>query len=217
MRADKLRAWLERSRVGAHMLVLQHENGGESQTFATFHVEPLPEVETIFNACADLADELECSVRVAIIFVNEAGEGLCRCYHKQTPLEASSVDALGAADVSSNTIIAQLLRHIEVQQKAVTGSHMSIYNAFERTLAQLQKTIERQATQIQQLTDALKAANDNNATEEDDLQEVREEAIARRNAWEKLSEIGPVAAEFLLKAATAKITNGHASNGAAAA
>jgi hypothetical protein len=207
MRADKLRAWLERSRVGAHMLVLQHENGGESQTFQTFHVEPLPDVEAIFNACADLADELEASVRVAIIFVNEAGEALARCYHKQTPLEASSVDALGAADVSSNTIIAQLLRHIEVQQKAVTGSHMSIYNAFERTLAQLQKTIERQAGQIQQLTDALKAAQNDNATEEDDLQEVREEAIARRNAWEKLSEIGPVAAEFLLKA----------SNGAAAA
>jgi len=200
------------------MLVLQHDNGGESQTFATFHVDPLPDAEAIFNACADLADELEASVRVAIIFVNEAGEGLCRCYHKQTPIEASSADALNAADVSSNTIIAQLLRHIEVQQKAVTGSHMSIYNAFERTLEQLQKVVARQAVQIQQLTEALKAANDNNGEEEDDLQEVREEAIARRAAWEKLSEIGPVAAEFLLKAATAKLSNGHsASNGAAAA
>jgi hypothetical protein len=196
------------------MVVLQHESVGEPQTFATFAADPLPDVETIFNACADLADELEQAVRVAIVIVNEEGEALARCHHKQMPLEAHSADALKAADVSMGAIVAQLLRHIEVQQRAVTGSHMSIYSAFERTLTQFQKVTERQALQITQLTEALRerdAANDN------DTAETREESMQRAQAWEKLSELGPQVAEFFLRAANNKANgNGHAAAAAAA-
>lgn len=193
------------------MVVLQHESVGEPQTFATYPADPMPDVETIFNACADLADELEQAVRVAIVIVNEEGEALARCHHKQLPLEAHSIDALKAADVSMGAIVAQLLRHIEVQQRAVTGSHMSIYSAFERTLTHFQKVSERQAAQITTLTEALRerdAANDNETAED------REVAAARSQAWEKLSELGPQVLEFALKAANHKVSN---SNGAAAA
>lgn len=216
MREDKLRVFLERQRVGAHMIVLQHESVGEAQTFATFPADPTPDVDVIFNACADLADELEQAVRVAIVVVNEEGESLAKCFHKQMPIEAHSVDALKAtADVSMGAIVAQLLRHIEVQQRAVTGSHMSIYSAFERTLTQFQKVTERQALQITQLTEALRErdAENDNATPED-----REVAMARAQTWEKLSELGPQVAEFFLHAAKSKVmnSNGHAAAAAAA-
>jgi hypothetical protein len=45
MREDKLRVFLERQRVGAHMIVLQHESVGEPTTFATFPADPTPECE----------------------------------------------------------------------------------------------------------------------------------------------------------------------------
>jgi hypothetical protein len=128
------------------------------------------------------------------------------------PSKCIQPDALKAADVSMGAIVAQLLRHIEVQQRAVTGSHMSIYSAFEKTLTQFQKVNERQAIQITQLTEALRdrdAANDN-ATAED-----REVALAKTQAWEKLGELGPQVAEFLLRAASAKVmnSNGHGGGG----
>jgi nitrogen regulatory protein PII-like uncharacterized protein len=205
MREDKLRAFFERQRVGAHMVVLQHESVGEPQTFATFPADPMPDIETIFNACADLADELEQAVRVAIVVVNEEGEALAKCFHKQMPIEAHSVDALKAADVSMGAIVAQLLRHIEVQQRAVTGSHMSIYSAFERTLTQFQKVTERQATQITQLTEALR---ERDAVAGEETLEQREEAVSRKQVWDKFGELGPQVAEFMLKAANARLSNG---------
>jgi hypothetical protein len=129
------------------------------------------------------------------------------------PMEAHSVDALKAADVSMGAIVAQLLRHIEVQQRAVTGSHMSIYNAFERTLTQLQKTNERQALQLDRLTEALRDRDTANA---ETTEEEREEASTRRQAWEKFGELGPQVAEFFLRAANGKLNGAAASvNGSA--
>lgn len=213
MREDKLRVFLERQRVGAHMIVLQHVSVGEAETFASFPAEPLPEIETILNACADLADELEQSVRVAIVITNEEGESLAKCFHKQMPMEAHSPDALKTADVSMASIVAQLLRHIEVQQRAVTGSHMSIYNAFERTLTQLQKTNERQALQLDRLTEALRE-REVMTTEQSEAD--REESLTRRQAWEKFGEIGPQVAEFMLRAASSKVMGAMNGHGAAA-
>jgi hypothetical protein len=210
MRADKLSAWLERNRVGAHAIVLQHDPGvGELHTFATFPIDPLPDVEMIFNACADLADELEQAIRVSIVIVDEDDKAICRASHKQMPLEASSPDALKTADVSMGGIVAQLLRHIEQQQRAVTGSHLSIYNAFERTLTQLQKVVERQGAQIQTLTEALR---DTEGKQSEETAEQREEAISRRQAWDKLGELLPTVSEFALKALAMKVSNGHAAN-----
>lgn len=212
MRPDKLRAWLQRQRVGASRLHLEHESAeGESKVFATFPVEPLPDVQLIFDACGDLADALEEAVRVAIVMVNEDGLAIARTFHKQVPLEAASPDALGASDVSPNSIVAQLLRHIEVQQRAVTGSHGAIYDAFERTINQLQKANEKLLAQNTALTEALRNLEAAQGTEE--TQEQREESIARTQAWEKFSELGPVVVDFMLKAANAKFSNGHAAAG----
>lgn len=214
MRADKLRAWLGRQRVGAARVLLQHDQPGEAQTFATFPADPLPDVQLIFDACGDLADSLEESIRVAILVIDEDGETLARTWHKQMPLEASSPDALNASEVSTNTIVAQLLRHIETQQRAVTGSHVAIYDAFQRTLDQLQKTNERQNAQINALTEALNAAH---GEASEDTADTRAEAIARTQAWERFAELGPAVTELLLKAAAHKIpgvVNGHAAAGA---
>jgi hemoglobin-like flavoprotein len=194
-------------------VVLQHDSPGEAKTFATFPADPLPDVQLIFDACGDLADSLEESVRVAIVILDEDGESLAQTFHKQMPLDASSPDALNASEVSSNTIVAQLLRHIEVQQRAVTGSHVAIYDAFQRTLDQLQKTNERQNAQINALTEALHAAH-GEASEE--TADTRAESIARTQAWERFAELGPVVTELLLKTAAGKM-NGHASDAGRAA
>jgi hypothetical protein len=186
---------------------------GEQSTFATFPVtDPMIEPQVIFDACADHADALEEQIRVAIVIVDSEGEALATTYHKQAPLEASSEHAANAGDVSMGSIIAQLLKHIEVQQRAVTGSHCSIYDAFERTMSQMQKTNERLAAQNQALVEALRSIETEGGAE---IEEVREEAVARTQAWNKLGELVPIVTDFAMRAAQSKM-NGHAGHAAGA-
>jgi hypothetical protein len=220
MTPNRLRAWLGRSRHGATSLRVQHDRLGKPHVIKTWPVSELGDdcVDLILSAIADYADGLGESVRVAIQVLDDDEDVLATAIHQQSPAEAHSEDAQHADQVSGNALVSTLLRHIEGQQKVMTGTLLSIFNAFERTLEQQQKMLERQAKQLQQQSDLLVARRDDasESTEED-----RAEAMARGRAWEKVSELLPIVSEMAIAHVRAGGTsansngkaNGHAAEG----
>ena len=212
---NKLRAWLGRARVGAVTLQLTHEGAGESCAFQQWDMNVLMAMESpeelILCACRDLADSLEEAVRVAIQAIGDEDRVLATVYHKQLAEENAHADGDNAANVSANTIVAQLLRHIEVQQNVMTRSQANIFAAFEKN-PQQQKMIERQSAQITSLNETIQELKSGVISEQS--AEEREEAVQRGMAWQKVGELAPTILQLAAEYASAEM-NGH-SNGHAA-
>lgn len=213
MRADKLRAWLQRERVGCVKFRLCHDQGdGIVNTIAEFKSDPLPDDQAIFDACADYADGLQEEVRVAIQALNDDGEQIAVRFHIQQPEEAASEDHAAAGSVSNNSITAQLMRHIEVLHRVNTGSMLRIHEAFERIIASQQRSSERQDARIQAMTEMLQEMRLERAVRGEGEGEDEESRVQRAVVTEKLVELLPVVGQYMLAAAAAKA--GVGTNGA---
>lgn len=216
MNPDRLTRWLARGRVGAEMLQLRDD--GEEGPFQRWPVATLPEdpVQLIFDCAGDYADSCGESKRVAIEYLDDEGEVIAKTIHKAGTAEAKSWDAANAANVSENTIISQLLRHIEVQQKVLSGSSLGTFNAMERVLALQSRLVEKQAQQLAQLSDqvmAMRLEQVKADPDEDDPADTEEESRARARALEKVGELLPPVANMALAYMQTRLTNGHAAAG----
>jgi hypothetical protein len=211
MTPEKLRAWLNRSREGAVTLRLSHCTIEEEVMFRQWRLEQFETgdipVQVVLDTCADHADACEEEIRVAIEFLNSDGDVTARTQHKARPLQAGSFDALNAGSVTGNALVAQLLRHIEVQQRVMSTSYMNIQESYERTIAGLHKDRERMSQQIITLMDSLREQH-LGGDDEEATPEGRTEALARAEAWNKVAEFAPAAMSLVIQGVQSKL-NGH--------
>ena len=220
MTPDRLRAWISRNRVGAHWLRLRAcgiDNEG-TYVFQTWPTAGLTDdehdvVQLIFDVAGDYADSVEEDARVAVEFLSEDDEVIASTVHKAKCTRPASVDAANASNVSSATIISQLLRHIETQQRVLSGGSIGALGAMERVLKMQSAIIEKQAAQNSDLASKLVAlqgeiaANDSESESEDNAPEV---AAARARAFDKLGELVPVVGAYMMEHIQAKAANGVA-------
>lgn len=207
---NRLASWLKKPNRGEVVYVrLTHDRVGTPQTIALWRAAEVgvnleDAAQRILQECDDYAAQANEAVRIKIELLDEGKETIAYLPHTATPDEPMTVDEANAAQTSSERVIAMFMRHVETQQRALTGSMGSIFNAFERTLEQNQRIIERQSSQIQNLQTQLEAARAVNADDEEDSESERTEHLARARAWDKVSELLP---------AVAKIAINHAANG----
>lgn len=217
MTPEKLRAWLNRERVGAAKLQLLHctvdaEVMFQQWSLAGFEDGDIP-VQVILDACADHADAEEEEIRVAIVFIGEDGEQVARKNHKARPADVASFDAANAGSVTPNAIVAQLLRHIEVQQRVMSASYIQIQNSYEKTIGGLHKERERMSLQIQALSEKLvEYGAAGGADNDNDTPESRTEALARADAWSKVAEYAPAVMQLVVQGVQSKL-NGAGNGG----
>ena len=217
MNPDRLTRWLARNRVGAEALQLRDDS--EDKPFQRWSIQVLPEdpVQIIFDCAGDYADSCGESKRVAIEYLDEDGEVFAKTIHKAGTAEAKTWDSANAANVSENTIISQLLRHIEVQQKVLSGSSLGTFGAMERVLALQSRLVEKQAQQLAQLSDQVLAMRleqvKADPDEDSDPADTEEESRARARALEKVGELLPPVANMALAYMQNRLTNGHAAAG----
>lgn len=213
MNPDRLRAWLLRNRVGTETLQLRQD--GVDKPFQRWSVAALPEDATqlVLDCCGEFADAIEESARVAVEYLNEDEDVIASTIHKAKASEVSGFDAANAANISENTIISQLLRHIEVQQRVLSGSNLGSFQALERVLTLQQKLVEKQAQQISQLADQVLAMRLKQVEEEgseESAADTEEESRARARAMDKVGELLPAVANTALAYMQSRLTNGHA-------
>lgn len=218
MTPDRLRAWLNRNRVGADRLQLKDAGIASGGTvFQAWPVDRLPDdladvVTMILEASADYADVLEEDARVSVEYLDDEGEVLASTLHKAKSGTAVGFDATNAANVSGGTIVSQMLRHIETQQKVLSGSNLGAFTLLERTLSLQGKIIEKQAQQIAELSEKLAAmaskAAELTAGDDEDPEVTAEESRARARAFDKVSELVPIVAQFALNYAQSKVAGG---------
>lgn len=225
MTPDRLRGWLQRWRVGAASLQLRHDVVGDDSG-AVFHrwdVEHLPTdadelVQLVLDVAGDYADSQQEAVRVSVEYLNDEDVKTAGTIHKAKTREAQTWDQANAADVSQGSIISQLLRHIEVQQKVLSGSNLNAFAIVERAMNVQQKVMERQAAQIQALADQVlelraKAVVAGEEGDEEAAAETAEESRARARAFDRFAEIVPHVANGVLQYVATKQA-GPAVNGA---
>lgn len=229
MTPDRLRGWLQRNMVGATTLQLRHDGMGEGTVFQRWPVRALGDdmhdlVTQICEASAFYADSVEETVRVAIEFLSDEDEVIASTIHKARPEKVTSEFAANAANVSEGTIISQLLHHIEVQQRVMSGSNVGAFQTLERALTLQNKLVERQAQQIQALADQVIAlqrvvidgAAAVQAAEGEDAVTTEEESRARARAFDKFAELLPMVADTAMAYARSRF-NGHGGDVAGAA
>jgi len=212
MTPDRLRGWISRARVGAATLQLRHlPVDGEGEVFQRWSIDMIDDdpVQTILDVCGDYADAIEEDARIAIEFLKDDDTVLASTVHKAKATEVTSYDAANAANVSQGTIVSTLLRHIEVQQKVLSGSNLGAFQAMERVLTLQSKLVEKQAQQIQQLADQVLAMRMEHAAESGGAEpDTEEESRARARAMDRVAELLPTvvqtAANYMQQRA-----NGH--------
>lgn len=228
MTPDRLRGWLERNCKRASTLQLSASSAvdGDGHVFKSWPLQDLPDdlpdIQEILDCCGDYADAAEEQVRCVVEFLNEEGETIARTVHKASTREAKSYDAQHAGDVSERTIVNQLLRHIEVQQRVLSGGNLHAFQICERVLNVQQKMMDRLATQNAELHDQLSrmraeqlelgAGGDG----EEDPVVSAEESRARARAWDKVAELAPIVVSTATRAAAAHFNGGAPSASEAA-
>lgn len=216
MTPDRLRGWLERHCKGAATLQLSASSAvdGDGRVFKSWPLQDLPEdlpdIQEILDCCGDYADAAEEQVRCVIEFLNDEGETIARTVHKASTREAKSWDAANAGEVSERTIVSQLLRHIEVQQRVLSGGNLHAFQICERVLNIQQKMLEKLSAQNVELTDQVLKLREANAPSEDgeDPEVSAEESRARARAWDKVAELAPMVVSTATRAAAAHFSGG---------
>lgn len=220
MSPDKLRAWVARNRVAAHWLQLRACGIGNEGTyiFQTWPASGLAEdeqdvVQLVFDVSGDYADSIEEDARVAVEFLAEDGETvLASIVHKAKCSSPRSVDAANAANVSNATIISQLLRHIETQQRVLSGGNVGALAAMERVLNLQSKIVEKQALQNAELASKLVEMQRDLAehADEDATENSAEVSAARARAYDKIGELVPTVGAYIMQYVEHRATNGAA-------
>jgi hypothetical protein len=218
MTPDRLRSWLARNRVGAVLLQLRHDSlDTEGKVFQRWSLEALGDDPTqmVLDCCGDYADAIEESARVAIEYLNDDDEVIASTVHKARAASATGYDAANAGNISENTIVSQLLRHIEVQQRVLSGSNLGAFQSLERVLTLQTKLVEKQAQQIQQLADQVLAMRLEHGSGDDSAElavstpDTEEESRARARAMDRVGELLPVVANMAINYMQTR-ANGHA-------
>jgi hypothetical protein len=207
---NRLRAWLAKPRSEVSYVALQHDRVGQPMQFCIWRATEVGAnledcAQRILQECDDYAGQCNESVRVLIQLLDNGKEVIVQLPHTATPDEPMTTDEANAAQTSSERVIAMFMRHVENLQRTLTGSQSSIYTAFERTLEQNQRIIERQGLQIQNLMTQLEAARAQNADDDEETEEQRTEALARARAWDKAGELIPAVAEAVIAHASSRV------------
>lgn len=217
MQADKLTTWLRRERKGAvRLCVLALEIGSTPVPVCDWPAEEITEssdpVGLVLEVCADYTDSKGEAVQFRFEWLRADGSRLGHCHHRQAPIDSES-DPSGKhatdADLSVNRIVGQFMRHDEIREKMLVGSLATIFGAFESTIKAQAAIIDSQGKHNVLLHQQLIAAREAATAGGEDTEEARTEALARASAWNKLSEIGPIALQAWLE------SRAQRSNGAA--
>jgi hypothetical protein len=219
---DKLESWLRRARKGAARLrVLACEIGSQPTPVAEWTADEVKESsspqELVLCACADYCDSKGESVQFRLEWTRIDGTAISNCFHRQAPLEDGSgtVDRNAVnADLSTNRIIAQFMRHDETRERMLIGAIGTLFGSFEGALKLLATINEQQGRQLVLMHQQQAASREQGATEREATEEERTEALARATAWNKLAEFGPLAVQAVLEhVQSGPRTNGAAANG----
>lgn len=204
MTPTSLRRWLERARPRAAALELSALRlASDYQVVRRWEegeicgaADPVAE---IFDTCSDFCDQAGESVQFRLQWVTAEGKAVATSVHRHAPTDSESGDPGTEADLSTNRIIAQFMRHDELREKLFIGAIGSVFSAQERTIALQQKMLEASLTQQSTLLQQMQAIREQGEGEVAQTEEERTESLARATAWNKAAELFPVIVEAVIE------------------
>jgi hypothetical protein len=155
-------------------------------------------VELVLAACADLADSKGESVNFRLEWLRDNGTPIAHCAHRQSPIENADGspplprEAIDA-DLSPGRLIARLLQALEAKDRVMMGAIGAVFAPLEHTIRLQGQINEQQGRQLLALHQQLQVLRETSGQEIEASEEARTEALARAAAWNKFSEVGPLA------------------------
>lgn len=224
MKLDKLEAWLARDRPRAaaiRILALQvgtDPNQVQSWTLAELFAHSNRAAQ-VLDVCTDYADSKGESVQFRIEVLDHDERVITCTHHRASPTDDDlAPGALDADRVSTNSLIAQFMKHDENRERLLISSMDAFFKSCANIVSMQGKIIDAQQQTIMIQQTQLAEARAAGLVGRELTDEEKHEVIARASAWERAAELGPV----VLQALAEKWINGkgggdagHA-NGAAA-
>lgn len=204
-----LRKWLLRERKRAVKLSAFARSVGADTLVNTWdkeEIEQQTEPDRLVLAVLDdwVAQRRE-STNFLLQWFDDSGHPLTSCEYRLAPVEDAGDPPLSrnqvGADISTQQILAQFMRHDEQREKTLISALDTIFNAQNSTVQAQRKLIEELQRSNLALTVQLQTRADSSGDPEE-LAAQREAAIAeaqqRARAWEKLEQFGPPVLQALL-------------------
>lgn len=214
----KFASWIERRRTKVSSYRLAHETAAGREVVQTWECEELDAsdgpgcAEVVYSVAQDHCDSIEESAQYRFECLDDHGNvrtsiGV-RCRPELT--DDASPAQMRAHEANVNGIVSHFLTHDTAKTKILVASLQTVLTANKQTLELQMKMLEHMGRfnlELQQQLAAARAAAPEREAEADP-EEVRAEAVARQQAWNKLTELAPMVVNAITRTYAERYSDG---------
>jgi hypothetical protein len=212
MQPDKLEKWLARDRPRAARLRIMALVVASDAI--QVHEWLLPELNAesnragaVLDVCSDYADTKGESVQFRLEMGDHEGKTITATHHRASPTDSDGDSPATDADLSTNRIIAQFMRHDEQRERLLVSAMDAVFKSCANIVGMQGKLLDQLSQSNAVLQQQLADARARGEIERDLTEEEKQEIVSKAAAWQKAAELGPV---FLEALATKWMSNGKA-------